>query len=265
VRTCGTGAALQAFVRSLPVIVASLAAIASSLVLVTACSSAPGDGASVTSSDADEKLSLDTYDPSAAVTYADNNWNNGQGECAEFTTRSLIAGHLAIGVIPYVPNLFTALASVGYEEHTQGSKSVSAKAGDVVIYSNATGANFCDAHSTEESNCGHACIITVAGTTEDGIEVDCHNNAHYHLGLGYILGSGGYTTYRIYHLAGKTSGSAPAGTQACSTDDDCNGGESGSGVVCAAGENYCIKGCHTDDDCPDGTSCTSTSPHWSCQ
>jgi hypothetical protein len=256
-------------VRSLPVALASVTAIAASLVLVTACSSpASGDGASVTSSDANEKLSLASYDPSAAVTYADANWDNGQGECAEFTTRSLIAGHLSIGVIPYVPNLFTALASVSYEEHTRGSTTVSAKAGDVVIYSDATGSKFCDAHGSDESNCGHACIITVAGTTEDGIEVDCHNNAHKHLGMGYILGSGGYTTYRIYHLAQNTSGtsgSASAGTEACTTDNDCNNGESGTGVVCASDENYCIKGCHTDDDCPDGTACTETSPHWSCQ
>ena len=36
--------------------------------------------------------------------------------------------------------------------------------------------------------------------------VDCHNNAHYHLGLGYILGgSGSYSSYRIYHLSATSS------------------------------------------------------------
>ncbi|MEO8877688.1 MAG: hypothetical protein ABI461_18995 [Polyangiaceae bacterium] len=207
--------------RSLPVALAS----AATLLLLVGCSSAPSDGASDTSSDTDENLSLATYDPAAAVKYADTHWNNGVGECAEFTTRSLVAGHLAIGVIPYVPNLYKALASVSYEEHTRGSKSVSARAGDVVIYSDALGSKFCDDHGSDESNCGHACLVTVAGSTETGIEVDCHNNAHYHLGLGYILGSGGYTSYRVYHLAGHAS-TAPSDDGAAESDacsgDDCN-------------------------------------------
>jgi hypothetical protein len=259
--TRGTPTALCIRMRSPFIVVASAAC---SLFMITGCSSSPpSDGSGVTSSNASEKLSLGSYDPNAAVAYADANWNNGQGECAEFTTRSLRAGNLDIDVITWVPDLFTALSSLHYEEHTQGASGVSAAAGDVVIYSDATGNDFCEIDSSDESNCGHVCIVTVAGSSENGIEVDCHNNAHYHLALGDILGSG-YSSYRIYHLAGSTS-AAPPGTEACSSDDDCNGGRSGTQIVCGSSEDYCIKGCHSDNDCPSGTTCAKTAPHWSCQ
>lgn len=238
----------------------ALVASAVSLLLV-ACASAPND--STGSTPAEENLDLGSYSPSSAVTYADAHWNDGQGLCSEFTSRSLRAGGLGISVIPYVPNLVTALASVPYEEHTQGSSSVSARAGDVVIYSDDTGGSFCDSASSDEHNCGHACIVAVGGSSETGILVDCHNNAHYHLGMGYILGSG-YSSYRIYHLSGR-GGATPPGTEACSTDADCNGGQSGTGIVCGSSDGYCIQGCHTDDDCPSGESCAQTAPHWSCR
>jgi hypothetical protein len=237
--------------------------IVAPLILVACSSSSSLDGNSGAAT-ANENLSLDSYKPSAAVAYADANWNNGQGECAEFTTRSLRAGNLDIDVMTYVPNLFAALASAKYEEHSEGATNLSANAGDVVIYSDATGDEFCDpAAVSDESNCGHVCLVSVAGASEDGIEVDCHNNAHYHLALGDILGSG-YTSYRIYHLKGG-AGSSPPGTEACSSDEDCNGGRSGTQIVCASSENYCIRGCHSNDDCPNGTTCAPTSPHWSCQ
>ena len=202
------------------------------------------------------------YSPSAAVSYADQHWDDGQGLCAEFTSRSLRAGSLAIDVITYVPTLLTALSQAPYDEHAQGD-SPTAAAGDAVIYSDDTGSAFCDDDS-DEYNCGHACIVATGGTGEDTITVDCHNNAHYHLPLGYILGTG-YSTYRIYHLSGGSQASAPPGTVACSSDYDCNGGQSGSEDVCAASEGYCIQGCHSDDDCPYGYTCEQTEPHWSCQ
>ncbi|HTR53755.1 MAG TPA: hypothetical protein VMJ10_23840 [Kofleriaceae bacterium] len=206
------------------------------------------------------------YSPSAAVAYADQHWNDGEGLCAEFTSRSLIAGSLAIDVITWVPTLVSAFSQAPYDEHPAGD-SPTAAAGDVVIYSDASGADFCD-DASDEYNCGHACIVATGGTGEDTITVDCHNNAHYHLGLGYILGSG-YSTYRIYHLSGSSgssgSSSSPPGTIACSSDYDCNGGQSGTEDVCADGEGYCIEGCHSDDDCPAGYTCEQTEPHWSCQ
>lgn len=221
--------------------------------VVVACSAA------TTSSSSVGALSQAGYDPSLAVAYADANWDNGEGLCAEFTSRSLMAGNLGIGVITYVPTLVSALSSVAYEEHNQGD-SITANSGDIVVYSDDTGDGFCDADS-DEYNCGHVCVIVVAGSSESSAEVDCHNNAHYHLPLGDILG-GGYSTYRIYHVGGNQ---APPDTVGCSTDSDCNQGAGGTQDVCAAGEGYCIEGCHSDFDCPDGYSCTATSPHWSCQ
>ena len=145
------------------------------------------------------------YAPSQAVAYADAHWNDGQGLCAEFTTRSLRNGSLDIGVITYVPSLFAALVNVQLDEYKQGS-SPNTTPGDVVIYSDATGESFCTGHGQDEYNCGHACIVATSGKGEDTVMVDCHNSAHYHLGLGYILGgSGRYSSYRIYHLSAEPS------------------------------------------------------------
>jgi hypothetical protein len=229
--------------------------------LVFGCSSSSenvGD-----TSDTSEDLGVSTYDPSVAVAYATQHWDDGQGLCSEFTSRSLRAGNLGIQILPWVPNLEKALASVPYEEHRKGASSVSATAGDVIIYSNATGSSFCDDHSSDEHNCGHTCLITVGGNSEDSILADCHNNAHHHIAIGDEL-SDGYTTYRIYHLSGGHA-AAPKGTEACSTDADCNGGKSGTETVCSRTEFYCIHGCHTDGDCPGSTTCTPTHPHYTCQ
>lgn len=188
---------------------------------LVACSAAPDDPeASATGADA--HLSLGAYDPSAAVAYADAHWSDGHGLCAEFTSRSLDAGHLGIGVIPYVPNLVAAMSSIDFEEHTHGDHaSISAAQGDVVVYSNKRGSKFCASHGSDEFNCGHVCIVTVAGTTETGIEVDCHNNAHKHLGMGYIMG-GGYSTYRIYHVKASAPAADPEAPIDCSVQD-CSG------------------------------------------
>ncbi len=203
--------------------------------------------------------SLADYSPSDATAYADAHWDDGIGLCAEFTSRALRAGGLDLPVITYVPTLVQAFAHVRYDEYDQGS-SPTAKAGDVVVYSDDVGSAFCDDHSSDELNCGHVCPIVTGGTGEDALEVDCHNHAHYHLPLGYILG-GGYSTYRIYHLTRTT----PPGTVPCTTDVDCNGGATGTEDVCAADDGYCIRGCHSDSDCATGTTCWATQPHWSCQ
>ncbi len=202
------------------------------------------------------------YQPSAAVAYADANWDDGDGLCAQFTSDSLIAGNYPMSVITWVPDLVTMFgnADVAYDEHTEGDDPT-ANAGDVVVYSDDTGDAFCDDDS-DEDNCGHVCIVATGGTGENTITVDCHNNAHYHLPLGDILG-GGYSTYRVYHLAAAAG--PPPGTVGCSTDYDCNQGQTGTDDVCAASEGYCIKGCHSDSDCPSGLTCEQTQPHWSCE
>jgi len=215
---------------------------------ITAHGGAGGDG---------DLTTTNGYRSSAAVAYADANWDDGVGLCAQFVSDSLRAGSLEIDEITYVPTLVAALGDIPYEEHLEGD-TPSAAAGDVVVYSDATGDAFCDDDS-DEFNCGHTCIVSTGGQGEDTITVDCHNNAHYQLPLGYILGDG-YSTYRVYHLQ-----PTPPNTVACSTDYDCNRGQPGTQDVCASGEDYCIKACHSDFDCPSGTTCEQTEPHWSCR
>lgn len=223
------------------------------------CAAAGSDGAGPSGPTQASKVdsSAAAYQPSQAATYADGHWDDGQGLCAEFTSRSLRAGSLDVALITYVPTLVDAFAHIPYDEHAQGA-TPKASTGDVVVYSDATGAAFC-ANDADPENCGHVCIVVAGGSGEGAIEVDCHNNAHYHLPLGDILG-GGYSTYRVYHLT-KTS---PPNTVPCTTDYDCNQGVTGTEDVCAAGLGYCIRGCHSDTDCATGL-CAPTQPHWSCQ
>ncbi|MHB8416989.1 MAG: hypothetical protein ACYDCL_02865 [Myxococcales bacterium] len=49
---------------------------------------------------------------------------------------------------------------------------------------------------------------------------------------------------------------------ACLTDQQCNGGQAGQGVICYSGS--CNVGCHVNSDCPDGGSCTASGNLGSC-
>ncbi len=238
---------------------ASLLAVLS----VAGCSSAAAEDTGTTEGSSSQDLTLGAYNASTAVAYAGKHWSDGVGLCSEFTSKALRAGGLDIPVLPYVPNLEKALSTVKFEEHRKGSSTVSAEPGDVIIFSNATGSRFCIDHSSDEHNCGHTCLVTVGGAGESNILADCHNNAHHHIAIGDEL-SGGYTTYRVYHVASSPETTAPAGTVGCSMDQDCNSGKTGTETVCSRTKLYCIHACHTDSDCAGGTSCTQTSPHWSC-
>jgi hypothetical protein len=196
------------------------------------------------------------------VAYAGSHWDDGIGECAQFTSDSLRAGHLNIEETTWVPDLFAALEPYAFEEHHAGTSAVG-RLGDVVFFSDQPGSSFCVASDPDEDNCGHVCLVTVAGTSDSTIEVDCHNNAHHHIAVADILGSG-YSYYRVYHLDGTGSGGSSNLTP-CTSDFDCNQGEHGTDVVCAASEGYCIRGCHSTEDCPSGKTCAHTSPHWSCE
>ncbi len=233
------------------------------LTSLVGCSSATQD-TGTTESSSSQDLTLGSYNADTAITYAGKHWSDGVGLCSEFTSKALRAGGLDINVLPYVPDLEKALATVKYEEHRKGSSTVTAKAGDVIILSNATGSRFCSHHGSDERNCGHTCLITVGGSSESEILADCHNNAHHHIAIGDEV-TDGYTTYRIYHVASSPETTAPAGTVGCSTDDECNGGKTGTETVCSKTRSYCIHACHSDSDCANGLSCTHTSPHWSCQ
>jgi len=88
---------------------------------------------------------LSSYGPAAAVTYADSHWNNGVGLCAEFVSRSLRAGGLDVAVAAWVPNMVDSLAGTQYDEFVPGESGlVGGRAGDVVVYSNTSGAGFCN-------------------------------------------------------------------------------------------------------------------------
>jgi hypothetical protein len=201
---------------------------------------------------ASDSSAITGYSPTQAVAYADAHWDDGVGECAEFTTRSLRAGGARIALITWVPDLVDALSGTPFVEYSDVHTAVSARAGDVVVYSDAAGADFCIADSPDEHNCGHAGLVVQGGASVDEILADFHNNAHHHIALSALFGA--YTTLRVYHLA-------PGG---CSKDSDCNHGQLGTARVCSD-EGACIEGCHSDDDCADGTSCAHESPHWRCE
>jgi hypothetical protein len=213
---------------------------------------AADEGADATTSVGAGNLLFPTYDPTAAATFADANWDDGVGLCAEFVSDSLIAGNAPIDVVTFVPTLLAAFDGIPFDEIDSAGTPVSASVGDVVIYSDDSGSNFCIDGDPDLENCGHTGIIVVGGLSADTILADFHNNAHYHLPISGILGSG-YTTFRVYHLT----------EPGCTADAQCNGGRAGTGIVCSD-ENACIMGCHEDSDCPGGV-CAHTSPHWSCQ
>ena len=230
----------------------AIAASTAFLFVTAACSSAqPSSESSAT-----DALSTTAYSATAAVAYATAHWEDGVGECAEFVSDSLRAGHLPLPVIAWVPTLVEALASLPHDDHAQGDRSAPAQAGDVVIFSDGTGADFCPVDHMDDASCGHTCLVTVGGENEEDVEIDCHNNAHHHVPLASILG-GEYLYYRLYHLSAGN-------TLPCNDDFTCNRGESGTEVVCSSSRHYCIKGCHSDDDCASGTACEHTEPHWSC-
>jgi hypothetical protein len=225
------------------------------------CSASSDGDTSGTSGTSDAlTASAVTYSAASSVAYAVSHWDDGVGECAQFTSDSLRAGHLNIAEITWVPDLLAALRAYPFEEHRAGTRAAATR-GDVVFFSDASGASFCQANDPDEDNCGHVCLVTVAGASDATILVDCHNTAHHEIPVADILG-GGYSVYRVYHLHG--TGSSP-GVIPCSTDLDCNQGEHGTDVVCATSEGYCIRGCHSSEDCPDEKTCAPTSPHWSCK
>jgi hypothetical protein len=67
--------------------------------------------------------------------------------------------------------------------------------------------------------------------------------------------------------AGAVDGNV-ADASGCATDEDCNHGIAGEGVVCSFNgttTGTCIVGCHRDTDCPTNDICDEqASPHWAC-
>lgn len=52
--------------------------------------------------------------------------------------------------------------------------------------------------------------------------------------------------------------------QGCQTDADCNGGSTGTEVICSDGSKLCKTGCHSNADCPAGKTCDTSVPSWVC-
>ena len=146
------------------------------------------------------------YKASNAIAYAESHWNDGVGECAAFTSASVEAGGVNMS-ISWVPTMVTFLSGVAYEEYSPSHRSIHADAGDIVVYSNATGGNFCIPSDNVDQNCGHVGLVVTGGTASSAT-ADFHNNAHHHLALEYILSgsvvspsSAAYSTFRVYHVA----------------------------------------------------------------
>ena len=219
------------------------------------------------------------------MSYADQSWNDGVGECDEFVNDAAVtAGGLNIPYSTWVPTTWGYLqnAQVPFDEYSPSSTSLKgACAGDLVIYSNATGSSFCTTSSQSESNCGHIGIVTVGGSNAGDILADFHNNPHYHLAIANILGTtdvnayddDGYSTFRLYHLSHCASFEAPAPPPPaapkpqCTKDSECSGGASGTERVCSnsgSTAGKCVTGCHGDSDCPGGDVCDTSGSHWTC-
>jgi hypothetical protein len=68
--------------------------------------------------------------------------------------------------------------------------------------------------------------------------------------------------------APKDGGADHTEAGGCTSDVDCNGGSTGTGLVCSTSGSTagrCISGCHHDSDCPSGDVCDqSATPHWAC-
>jgi len=147
-----------------------------------------------------------SYQPAKAVSYADAHWGDGVGLCAQFTSASVSAGGVPL-TYTWVPDIVTALSGVAYDEYSPSNTSVQARAGDIVVYSNATGNEFCQTHNVNERNCGHVGLVATSGNATTAT-ADFHNGAHHHLGIKYILegttvgpSSHQYSTFRVYHVA----------------------------------------------------------------
>jgi hypothetical protein len=172
-----------------------------------ASTSRPTDASTSQSGDAASPSELGTYDPDAAVTYANAHWDDGVGLCAQFTSACLQAGGLDVDT-DWVPTLFLDLAGHPFVEYDANAPMpVGGVPGDVVFYSNASGDDFCIQTDEDAFNCGHVGLVVTAGADGDTATADFHDGALHELPLTGILGgtvddpdSDAYSTYRVYHL-----------------------------------------------------------------
>ena len=135
----------------------------------------------------------ETYSVTKALKYAEKNWNNGVGLCAEFASRCLQAGGVDV-FQPTVVNLYNALNGEYGESYkleltngTNGRISMSAndgkvEKGDPIFYK----CNYCDEFEH---------VVICNGANSEGYSQDyAHNKAH----------NGKKTTYTYNHCEGDS-------------------------------------------------------------
>lgn len=135
-------------------------------------------------------LAATSYNPSAALSYARNHWNDGVGECAEFVRKCLNAGDCPVtsnGCSSMVKELkgskFSGYGSIvelkiqdnGYISLAQNKGKLSA--GDPVFY-------YC---GEETDGCPYVHVVLFSGDVDsDGdIKAYAHNNAKNNESIGY--------------------------------------------------------------------------------
>ena len=189
--------------------------LALSATVLGACGSASSNLAKLTSK-------IGGYDAAGAVNWAEDRTHDGDGsECAQFATDAAVyGGHLGITRTSYVPTLVDSMnyLFISYDEYTPSQTGVSACPGDIVVYSNASGDDFCVSGSKKHSerNCGHAGLVVTGGSGVGTIEGTFHNGVHHHLPLSELLDTSalgptvsGYSTLRIYRLSDCTETGTP--------------------------------------------------------
>ena len=162
-----------------------------------------------------------SYDRAGAVAYAQANWNNNDGElCQGFVSNALAAGGINVrnfGVpnedwVPDVYQFVWSAKGVPFDEHAPGSTTpLRACPGDVVVYSNAVGSNFCrtDLNGNDViRNCGHTGVVVRGGNGVSNILANHHNGSNQNTALNRILDgtqvgvtARNYSTLRVYHLS----------------------------------------------------------------
>jgi hypothetical protein len=150
-----------------------------------------------------------SYNPIEAVTFAEENWSNGgTGALAglEFVEAAVDVTGVAMNV-QNGPDLVSFLSGVPFDELSPGNTSTTASPGDIVIYSNDTGLDFCAPNNMTPSNCGPFGIV-VAGGDVSGATADFHSPAKHDVTLQSLItgttvspSATGSSTLRVYHVS----------------------------------------------------------------
>ncbi len=150
-----------------------------------------------------------SYNPIEAVTFAEENWSNGgAGTLAglQFVEAAVDVTGVAMNV-QNGPDLVSFLSGVPFDELSPGNTSITASPGDIVIYSNDTGLDFCAPNNMAPSNCGPFGIIVTGGDASSAT-ADFHIPAKHDVSLDSMItgatvspSATGSSTIRVYHVS----------------------------------------------------------------